>query len=61
MNDIMHRLVEQVDQLSEGQVKRNAIIKQLREALQRCCDEQDYCYVCDNHPSHGHAPDCPVP
>jgi hypothetical protein len=27
-------------------------------ALVRCCDETDYCYVCDNHPSHGHAKDC---
>lgn len=32
----------------------------LTAALQRCCDETDYCYVCDNHPSHGHAADCPL-
>jgi hypothetical protein len=30
----------------------------LRAAHQRCCDETDYCYVCDNHPSHGHAKTC---
>jgi len=28
--------------------------------LQRCADESDYCYACDNHPSHGHAEDCPL-
>lgn len=30
----------------------------LEQALKRCCDETDYCYVCDNHPSHGHSKDC---
>jgi hypothetical protein len=32
-------------------------VKELREALERCCDENDYCYVCD---CHGHASDCPL-
>lgn len=22
--------------------------------------DNDYCYFCDNHPSHGHSKDCPV-
>lgn len=22
--------------------------------------DNDYCYLCDNHPSHGHAKDCPA-
>ena len=32
--------------------------RRLREALAKACYEQDYCWVCDNHPSHGHAPNC---
>ena len=35
-----------------------AEVQRLREALRRGCDETDYCYVCDCHPSHGHAKDC---
>jgi hypothetical protein len=31
---------------------------EVAEAMQRCCEETDYCYVCDNHPSHGHASTC---
>lgn len=30
----------------------------LTAALERACDETDYCYACDNHPSHGHAASC---
>ena len=33
---------------------------QMEEAVQRCCDESDYCYACDCHPSHGHADSCPL-
>jgi hypothetical protein len=32
----------------------------LRAAIQRACDESDYCCACDCHPSHGHADDCPL-
>jgi len=28
------------------------------EALQECCDETDYCYVCGHHPSSGHDTAC---
>lgn len=28
--------------------------------LKNAEDDTDYCYVCDNHPSHGHAKDCPM-
>lgn len=27
--------------------------------LLKWIDDSDYCYLCDNHPSHGHAEDCP--
>lgn len=30
----------------------------LRAALARVEDDSDYCYVCDQHPSTGHADDC---
>jgi hypothetical protein len=33
----------------------------LRDALIKACYDSDYCYVCENHPSSGHAPDCLVP
>jgi hypothetical protein len=32
----------------------------MRTALQLSCDETDYCWVCDNHPSRAHQPGCPV-
>lgn len=35
-----------------------ARVTELEAALRRGCDEADYCYVCDCHPSHGHAKDC---
>jgi hypothetical protein len=35
-----------------------ARVTELEAALRRGCDETDYCYVCDCHPSHGHAKDC---
>lgn len=34
--------------------------RSFRNAVERCCKESDYCYLCDNHPSHGHAKDCPL-
>jgi hypothetical protein len=37
-----------------------AELERVMAAHQRCCDDTDYCYVCDNHPSHGHAKDCPL-
>lgn len=36
-------------------------IKQLEKALDRVAhhsSENDYCFVCDNHISSGHSPDC---
>jgi hypothetical protein len=43
-------------------VRANCTLKhearQLKAALERACDETDYCYVCDMHPSSGHADGC---
>lgn len=30
------------------------------ENLMKQIEDMDFCVVCDNHPSHGHAPACPV-
>lgn len=35
-------------------------ISRVIRAVAKNADENDYCVVCDNHPSHGHAKDCPV-
>lgn len=32
----------------------------LREAVQRACEETDYCFACDQHPSVGHRENCPL-
>lgn len=29
-------------------------------ALKKQIIDHDFCFVCDNHPSHGHDPDCPL-
>lgn len=34
--------------------------ERMHDALKRAADDSDYCYVCDNHPSGGHAADCPI-
>lgn len=32
----------------------------LATAVQRACDESDYCFACDGHPEHGHGGECPL-
>jgi len=28
--------------------------------LEQQIEDSDYCYLCDNHPSHGHDKNCPI-
>ena len=44
------------DRALDAEVERDA----LREAHRRCEGENDYCYVCNCHPSHSHAINCPM-
>ena len=37
-----------------------AELARLKQALSMAEDDGDYCWVCDNHPSHGHSKDCPM-
>lgn len=29
-------------------------------SLRKQVEDMDFCVLCDNHPSHGHDPECPL-
>jgi len=45
------KLTKEIDRL-------NRIVEALAVAIEHDIKDNDYCPVCDNHPSHGHAHDC---
>lgn len=47
-----------LEQLSREELA--VLLYRLTRGHERCNTETDYCYVCNCHPSHGHASDCPL-
>lgn len=54
-------IMEEADADLMGQSPLMAeLLLELHQRITQINGEGDYCYACDEHPSHGHAEDCPL-
>jgi hypothetical protein len=61
--DDMRALIETMALMAQAMKRIVEALPALRDIAQVAEDnaiEKDYCFCCDEHPSYGHGPDCPL-